>query len=263
MNSRLTPFFLAIAVSVTAADKPKELTPGGVYVKGDMKRPRPSVIAPPLEMSQSVAGKPPGDAVLLFDGKDLATHWTRQPSKDDASTDVKWKVADGYAEVNPKSGTIQCKERFGSAQLHVEWATPAKVEGKSQGRGNSGILLSVFGEIQVLDSYENDTYPDGQAGALYGNYPPLVNVSRKPGEWQSYDIIIELAQVEGGKITKPARLTVLQNGVIVQHAVEKSEAWKDWTFALQDHHNPVRYRNIWVRPLHRYDENAGKPTSNP
>ena len=259
MNLRLSSvLLLAVTLPSFAADKPKELTPGGVYVKGDMKRPRPTVVTPPTEMTQTTAGKPPGDAVVLFDGKDLSAHWTRQPSKDDASTQVNWKIENGYAEVNPKGGTIQCKDKFGSSQLHVEWATPSEVKGNRQGRGNSGILLSVFGEVQVLDSYQHDTYPDGQAGALYSQYPPLVNVSRKPGEWQSYDIIIELATVENGKVTKPARLTVLHNGIIVQHAIEKSEAWKDWTFALQDHHNPVRYRNIWVRPLHRYDENATK-----
>ncbi len=131
--------------------------------------------------------------------------------------------------------------------------------GTSQGRGNSGVLIHGWGEVQVLDSYENDTYPDGQAGSIYNRYPPLVNASRKPGEWQSYDIICECAQLdEKGNVLQPARMTVLHNGVIVQHAAPLEAKVQEFGFALQDHHNPTRYRNIWVRPLHRYDENAKK-----
>lgn len=254
--------FTVIGSIVLAADpkpeaKPKPLAPGGKYFVGDMQRPRPSVIVPPTETTQDKAGQPPGDATVLFGGKDLA-HWQRTPGgKDvDKSTDPRWKIEGESMECIPKGGGLQCKDKFGSAQLHIEWATPAKVEGKSQGRGNSGILLNIFGEIQVLDSFDNDTYPDGQAGAIYGKHPPLVNVSRKPGEWQSYDIIIELAKEEAGKVVQPARITVLHNGVVIHHAVESDTKQKDWTFGLQDHHNPVRYRNIWVRPLHAYDENA-------
>lgn len=262
----LRPLSVFAAVAVTAlsqaADnpppaKPKEFTPGGKYVKGDMNRPRPTVVTPPTETTQAQAGKPPGDAMVLFDGKDLS-HWKRTPGgkDEDKSEEPTWEVLDGFMQCVPKGGGLQCKDKFGSSQLHIEWATPSEVQGKSQGRGNSGILLTIFGEVQVLDSFENDTYPDGQAGAVYGKYPPLVNVSRKPGEWQSYDIIIELAKEESGKVVQPARLTVIHNGIVIHHAVESDTKQKDWTFGLQDHHNPVRYRNIWVRPLHQYDENA-------
>jgi hypothetical protein len=255
---------LALSVDPKPADAkpatpkpPRALAPGGKYFKGDMERPRPSVITPPTETTQDKAGKPPGDAIALFDGTDLS-HWLRTPGgKDpDKGTNPRWKIENGWMECIPQGGGLKCKDRFGSAQLHIEWATPSKVEGKSQGRGNSGILLGIFGEIQVLDSFDNDTYPDGQAGALYGKYPPLVNVSRKPGEWQSYDIIIDLARVAEGKLVQPARLTVLHNGVVIHHALQDDTTQKDWTFGLQDHHNPVRYRNIWLRPLHVYDENA-------
>jgi hypothetical protein len=239
---------------------PKPFAPGGKYVVGDMERPRPSVTAPPTETTQEKAGMPPGDAIVLFNGTDLS-HWLRvaRGPDPDKGEDPRWKIEGEWMQSIPGGGGLKCKDRFGSAQLHVEWATPAKVEGKGQGRGNSGILLGIFGEIQVLDSFENDTYPDGQAGALYHKYPPLVNVSRKPGEWQSYDIIIELAKVEAGKAVKPARLTVLHNGIVIHHAIEDDTRQKDWTFGLQDHLNPIRYRNIWVRPLHEYDENAAPP----
>ena len=235
------------------AEKP--FTPGGIYRHGDMQRPRPVVVAPPT------ASTPPGDAIVLFDGKDL-TRFKRQPRKDDPDTSdaPKWKVADGFMEVVGKTGTLDTRDQFGSCQIHIEWATPAEVSGKGQGRGNSGILLHGWGEVQVLDSHENDTYPDGQAAAIYHHHPPLVNVSRKPGEWQSYDIICECAKLdEKGRVLAPARLTVIHNGLVVHHALEMEAKTQKFGFALQDHHNPVRYRNIWVRPLHRYDESAVKP----
>jgi hypothetical protein len=162
-------------------------------------------------------------------------------------------------EVVPKSGTLDTRDEFSSCQIHIEWATPAEVVGKSQGRGNSGVLIHGWGEVQVLDSFENDTYPDGQAAAIYNRYPPLVNASRKPGEWQSYDIICDCAEIDAkGKVLKPARLTVMHNGLIVHHAVAIETTKQKFGFALQDHQNPVRYRNIWVRPLHRYDEKANR-----
>jgi hypothetical protein len=255
--------FAADAKPVAGAEaKPKPLAPGGKYFKGDMKRPRPAVVTPPTESAPDKAGRPPGDAVVLFDGTDLS-HWERVPGgKDpDKSTEPNWKIEGEFMECIPQGGGLRCKDKFGSTQLHVEWATPSKVEGTSQGRGNSGILLGVFGEIQVLDSFENDTYPDGQAGALYGKYPPLVNVSRKPGEWQSYDIIIELAKETLEGVSQPARLTVLHNGIVIHHAIEDDTKLKEWSFGLQDHHNPVRYRNVWVRPLHAYDEKGSAAPS--
>jgi len=169
-------------------------------------------------------------------------------------------VRDGYAEVNG-TGSILTKEQFGNVQLHVEWATPAKVESESQGRGNSGVFMMGRYEIQVLDSYENRTYADGQASALYGQYPPLVNACRKPGEWQTYDIVFRAPRFADGKLVKPARATVFQNGVLTQDAQEflgRTEHRKVGEYAaheaalpigLQDHGNPVRYRNIWIRKL--------------
>lgn len=238
--------------------KEKPMTPGGVYRAGDMSRPRPTVITPPTASTPEKAGAPPSDATVLFDGSDFS-HWEREPTKEDPTTkEPKWKIENRYMEVAPKSGTLRCKDKFGSAQLHIEWATPTEVVGKSQGRGNSGVLLSPWGEVQVLDSFENDTYPDGQAAAIYSKYPPLVNASRKPGEWQVYDIILQCAEMKDGKVEKPAMMTVMHNGVVAHHAVVSDHQAQEWSFSLQDHHNPVRYRNIWVRPLHRYDENAGK-----
>lgn len=253
------PLFAVLASAAEPAKpaepkKEKPFTPGGIYRQGDMQRPRPTVITPPT------ATTAPSDAVVLFDGKDLSK-FIRKPRKDDKDqSDVpNWKIENGYAEIKPKGGDIDTKDKFGSCQIHLEWATPAEVVGKSQGRGNSGVLIHGWGEVQVLDSYENDTYPDGQAGAIYNNYPPLVNASRKPGEWQSYDIICECAQLDDkGNVTQPARITVLHNGVIVQNAVPLETNLQEVGFALQDHHNPTRYRNIWVRPLHRRDENAKK-----
>jgi hypothetical protein len=259
---RILPIILVCTVALPAAEpaknaepkKEKPFTPGGIYRQGDMQRPRPTVITPATDNA------PPSDAIVLFDGKDLS-RFKRQPRKDDPDTsDVpKWKVENGYAEIVGKSGSIDTREEFGSCQIHLEWATPAKVEGKGQGRGNSGVLIHGWGEVQVLDSYENDTYPDGQAAAIYNRYPPLVNASRKPGEWQSYDIICECAKLDDkGKMVLPARLTVLHNGIIVQHALEMDTKVQKFGFTLQDHHNPTRYRNIWVRPLHQRDENAKK-----
>jgi hypothetical protein len=252
---RRTLLVLSFSTAVlSAAEPPKEkpFTPGGVYRQGDMQRPRPTVITPPAE------GMAPSDAVVLFDGKDLSRFKRQARGGDvDASEEPKWKVEKGYMEVVPKSGTLDTGDQFGSCQIHIEWATPAEVVGKSQGRGNSGVLLHGWGEVQVLDSHENDTYPDGQAAAIYHRYPPLVNASRKPGEWQTYDIICDCAKLDAkGKVVEPARLTVMHNGVVVHHAVVLDATTQKFGFALQDHLNPVRYRNIWVRPLHRYDENA-------
>jgi hypothetical protein len=160
------------------------------------------------------------------------------------------------------TGSIATKQAFGDCQLHVEWASPAEVNGEGQGRGNSGIYLQGRYEVQVLDSYHNQTYYHGQAGSIYKQYAPLVNVCRKPGEWQAYDIIYHAPRFDGGgKLQKPATVTVLQNGVLVQDHVEikggtsykgapKYEAHPlKQPLALQDHHNPVRYCNIWIREL--------------
>ena len=222
----------------------------------DPSRPLPAVIDPGTPSTQDSSGRPPSDAVVLFDGKDLSK-WTH---KDGSAP--KWKVENGYAEVVAKSGYIYTREGFGDCQLHVEFAEPVPPKGESQERGNSGVFLMGLYEIQVLDSYENKTYSDGQASAVYGQYPPLVNASRPPGQWQSYDIVFHSPRFDkDGKLFRPARATVLHNGVLVQDNVKLSgptahgerPPYKTHSeklpLALQDHGNPVRYRNIWIREL--------------
>ncbi|MBK7642310.1 MAG: DUF1080 domain-containing protein [Planctomycetes bacterium] len=225
------------------------LVPGTKWHVHDPDRPLPRVVTPGANNSA------PSDAVVLFDGKSLDA-WHKQGSNDAAA----WKVEGGCAEVNG-TGSIETKESFGDCQLHIEWATPAKVESDSQGRGNSGVFLMGLYEVQVLDSYENRTYADGQASALYGQFPPLVNACRRPGEWQTYDIIFRAPRFENGKLAKPARVTVLQNGILTQDAQELlgatmhrvapeyTEHAAELPLALQDHGNPERYRNIWIRKL--------------
>jgi len=216
---------------------------------------KPPAVEPKM-VDPGPAGGPPSDAVVLFNGKDLS-QWQGVNGGE-----AKWEVKDG-AMVVTKTGAITSKQEFGDMQLHVEWATPAEVKGEGQGRGNSGVFLQGRYEIQVLDSYNNKTYFHGQAGAVYKQYAPLVNASRKPGEWQSYDIIYHAPHIdESGRALKRATVTVLHNGVLIQDHVEilgsttHEEVPPTYTphppkgpIVLQDHGNPVRYRNIWVRPL--------------
>jgi hypothetical protein len=222
----------------------------------DLNRPLPAVIDPGTSSTQDLPGRSPSDAVVLFDGKDLS-RWVHK----DGSA-AKWKVENGYAEVAAKTGYIYTRDSFGDCQLHVEFAEPVPPKGESQERGNSGVFLMGLYEIQVLDTYENKTYADGMASAVYGQYPPLVNASRPPGQWQSYDIVFHGPRFDKeGKLTRPARVTVLHNGVLVQDNVELSgptahgerppyKAQPDkLPLALQDHGNPVHYRNIWIREL--------------
>ena len=223
----------------------------------DRNRPNPPVITPGTASTEEAPGRPPSDAVVLFDGKDLS-HWVQ---KKDGSP-AKWTVANGYLEVAPKTGDIQTKEGFGDCQLHVEFREPSPPKGEDQDRGNSGVFLMGLYEIQVLDSYNSKTYADGQVAAVYGQYPPLVNAARPPGEWQTYDIIWHGPRFSAdGKLTRPAHVTVIHNGVLVQDNVEPTgptghhvrppyTAGPDkLPLALQDHNHPVRYRNIWIREL--------------
>ena len=222
----------------------------------DPERPVPTAIDPGTASTQDLPGRPPSDATVLFDGKELSK-WAHK----DGST-AKWKVENGYAEVVAKTGYVYTRESFGDCQLHVEFAEPVPPKGESQEGGNSGVFLMGLYEIQVLDSYQNKTYADGQAAAVYGQYPPLVNASRPPGQWQTYDIVFHGPRFDKeGKLLRPARVTVLHNGVLVQDNVELSGptahgARPPYTpqperlpLALQDHGNPVRYRNIWIRDL--------------
>jgi hypothetical protein len=218
-----------------------------------LDRPQPPVVSP---APAATPAAPPSDAVLLFDGGDLS-QWVG-----DSGQAAPWKVENGYAEIVPGSGSIHTRRAFGDCQLHVEWAAPQRPQGEGQERGNSGVYLMSLYEVQVLDSYDNRTYPDGQAAAVYGQYPPLVNASRPPGEWQSYDIVFHRPRFgAGGQLEAPARLTVLHNGTLVQDDVALSGPTahqKRPPYAvhpdtlpllLQNHGNAVRYRNIWIRPL--------------
>jgi hypothetical protein len=228
------------------------MLPGLPFHVHDPKRPHPPVVTPSAQ-----PGGAPSDAIVLFDGKDLS-QWQKAKGN--------WKVDDGYLQVVPGAGDLATKQKFGDVQLHVEWAAPAEVRGNSQNRGNSGIFLQGRYEVQVLDSYQNPTYADGQAGALYGQWPPLANATRKPGEWQSYDIVFEAPKFEGGKLVKPAYATVFLNGVLLHNHKElmgstvhralakyKDQPAED-SLVLQDHQQPVRYRNIWIRRLGGYDQ---------
>jgi Domain of Unknown Function (DUF1080) len=251
MSRPVAPVLLAFAFGwfALAQEKPK-------YKPNDNSRPRPPVVEPGTASTPDAPGRPPADAIVLFDGKDLSK-WRASGKKKDDDT-PKWKVETNYFEIVPRTGGIESRERaLTDAQIHIEWATPSEVKGKGQGRGNSGIYLGGFGEVQVLDSFENDTYPDGQAGGLYGKFPPLVNASRKPGEWQVFDIVANLPKLDAdGKIARPARLTVFHNGVLIHHAVEFGGKIGPFGLNLQDHGNPVRFRNIWYRKLKDYDDPA-------
>lgn len=192
----------------------------------------------------------PNGATVLFDGKDLSL-WKGMPRKgvENHAGEVRWKVESGFMQVIPRQGGIALKEPLlTSGHLHIEWATPAEVTGQGQGRGNSGVFIQGFPEVQVLDSFNNKTYHDGQASALYKHAPPLVNASRGPGMWQKYDIHFSRAEVENGKVTKPAYLTVYHNGILTQDKIPFLNRALNGGLSLQDHNNPVRFRNIWFLP---------------
>jgi hypothetical protein len=228
--------------------------PGTPWRIHDAARPQPPIVTPGM-----TASDPPSDAIVLFNGKDLS-QWVhvRQGQR----VAAEWPVGDGYFETGAGKGSIVTRENFGSVQLHVEFATPATVTGHSQGRGNSGVILMGRYEVQVLDSFENLTYADGMAASIYGEYPPLVNAARRPGAWQSYDIVFEAPLFKGTQVVRPAYLTVFWNGVLVQlrrpvmGATSATMTPHSYTahdpelpLTLQDHSNPVRYRNVWLRRL--------------
>jgi len=227
------------------------------WLDHDRARPLPAVVTPATPSTQEAAGKAPSDAIVLFNGKDLS-QWV---GMDGSAT--KWITRDGYMECVKGSGYVRTLQNFGDCQLHIEWATPMPAEGEGQGRGNSGVFFGLDRyEVQVLDSYGNKTYSDGSAGAIYGQYPPLANVCLPPGQWQTYDFVYRAPRFDGeGKLLSPAYLTVLQNGVLIQNhsqltgptswlerAPYRAHAEKQ-PISLQDHGNPVRFRNIWVREL--------------
>lgn len=259
----LSPFAISFAAQELGyTDTP--IIPGTNWHVHDGGRPQPPVVASGEQFSH--LAPPPSDATVLFDGTDLSK-WEKTNGAEPT-----WLVEDGYFQVN-RGGQIRTKEKFADFQLHLEFATPEEVRGKSQGRGNSGVMVNGMYEIQVLDSFDNLTYPDGQCGAIYGQTPPLANASKKPGEWQTYDIIFESPRWdENDKLIKQANVTVIHNGVVLHHkrdyigctdgigGVPHKALAKyggphppEMTIELQDHGNPVRYRNIWIRSIGEYD----------
>ena len=209
----------------------------------------------PRVVTAGVGTAPPSDAIVLFDGTSL-DNWMKLDS-----TAAKWELKDGAMTVIKGTGDIRTKRNFGSVQLHLEWRTPAVVESEGQGRGNSGVFLQGIYEVQVLDSYQNRTYSNGQAASIYKQHIPLVNACRPPGEWQTYDIIFmePVFNADGIKV-RSGSLTVIQNGVLVQNNIEikgttpyiglpQNPPHGKGPLKLQDHSNPVSYRNIWVREL--------------
>jgi hypothetical protein len=241
------------------------MLPDGKWRVHDPDRPQPRVVTPGATFSQDAPA--PSDAEVLFDGRDLSQWQTTRGEP------AKWNVQNGYLETG-RGGGIRTRGKWADFQLHLEWAAPTPPRGTGQGRGNSGVLINGLYEVQVLDSYHAKTYPDGQAAAIYGQEPPLVNASKPPGEWQSYDIIFESPRWDAkGDLVKKACVTVIHNGVVVHHRYEYQGAtdgisslvpWKTLSkypppqppevfIELQDHNNPVRYRNIWIRNLGEYD----------
>lgn len=262
MNQATLTVLLLAGISITTSLRAAEgytdtpLLPGTKWHIHDPNRPKPPVVTPGARFTHEAPA--PSDATVLFDGKDFSK-WQGEKG------DVQWKLQDGYMETT-HTGRIRTKEEFGDFQLHLEFATPSVVVGSGQGRGNNGVNIYGRYEIQVLDSYQNETYADGQAGAIYGQTPPLVNASKPPGEWQTYDIIWETPRWDdSGKLVKKAYLTVLHNGCVLHHRHEllgntghKSVAAytkhpPQGYIELYEHGNPVRFRDIWIRPLGEYD----------
>ena len=233
--------------------------PGTKWRVHDIDRPTPPVVVPPTFSTQERAGRAPSDAEMLFDGSSLDA-WV---GRDGEPT---WRLVDGDAmEVAPRSGNIRTKASFGSCQLHIEWRAPTAIHADSQGRGNSGVFLLGRYEVQVLDGYRNRTYADGLPGAVYGQYPPLVNACVPPGDWHVYDIVFETPVYEGSTLVSPAYMTVFHNGLVVQHrqrmqgptlhrqlaSYDKAHG-PEGPLVLQDHGDPVRFRNIWIRRIGRF-----------
>lgn len=242
--------FMAFAVVGQANDSEAELEPWQLAKKSEVWEPVPPVVT-------AEPGQAPSDAIVLFDGSDLSA-WESASDGGEAG----WAVEDdGALTVAPGAGGIRTKQEFCDVQLHVEWRSPAEVKGEGQGRGNSGVFLQERYEVQVLDSYENETHPNGQAASVYKQSIPLVNASRPPSEWQTYDIIYMAPRFsEVGGLIKPATVTVLHNGVLVQNHF-KIQGTTEWIgppkvephgcapLYLQDHGDKVSFRNIWIREI--------------
>jgi hypothetical protein len=255
----LKPFFLlsglAFFSSIQAQNQQAQV-PEPMPMKSQMTEyyePVPKVVTPGAVPSNWVV-PPPSDAIVLFDGKDLSK-WKGRDG------DAKWTVSDGVFTVNKGTGDIETKETFEDFQLHLEFKIPVDIQGEGQLRGNSGVFMQGIYELQLMDSYNNATYVNGQAGSIYKQAPPLVNAMRKPGEWNVYDIVYTAPRFkEDGSLFSPARVTVIHNGVLVQNNTEIKghTAYIGIPFykphgkapiTLQDHGDPVSFRNIWLREL--------------
>ncbi len=275
MRTRLKSLIVVLSVGIVACgiviaqvQRPgytnTPVLPDQKWMVHDANRPYPHAVEP-----GSVVGAPPSDAIVLFDGKDLS-HWMQTDNKrlTGNPVDPKWTVKDGYFEVAGGTGNLYSRDKFGDCQLHIEWQQDSRNDGAGQDRGNSGIYLMGLYEVQILDSYKSATYADGQAGALYGQWPPLVNPIRKPGEWQAYDIVFEAPKWDRDKLISPAYMTVLFNGIVVHNRQKlngpsahanilpyKSTATEE-RLIIQDHNPkfPIRFRNIWIRKLMGYDQ---------
>jgi hypothetical protein len=248
---------LGLALGLALAPFSLVAAPDPNWLGHDRDRPAPAVVEPGTSSSQDQPGRPPSDATVLFDGRD-ASGWVAMDG-----SPTKWTVHDGALECVPGSGFVRTLQSFGDCQLHIEWATPSPAHGESQGRGNSGVFFGFDRyEVQVLDSYRSRTYADGSAASVYGQYPPLVNASRPPGQWQAYDIVWTSPRFDAdGQLLSKARETIFHNGVLVQNNVELTgpTGWigripysahpERLPITLQDHGFPVRYRNVWVREL--------------
>ena len=260
MSPRRARFALVSAILISgvvggmAAGRIADLPSPLRWRQHDIHRPRPPVVEPTA--AGSTGSVAPMDSVVLFDGTKLEAWQTPEGRA------AGWLVKDGYMEIVPGSGSIQTKAEFGDIQLHVEWAAPYPPVGKGQDRGNSGIFLMGQFEVQVIDSYQADTYADGQVGAIYGQYPPLFNAARPPGQWQSYDIAFRRPRSDqAGNLLEPARITVVLNGIVIQNNEEPwgQTSWLEpvaydpsvqrGPIQLQDHGHRVRFRNIWLRNL--------------
>ncbi len=247
MKNYFSFLLMIICVSSFAQTQPRSSLDPTVTEVWDLK---PKKITPGTN-----PGEAPSDANVLFDGKDLSK-WSAL-----AGSEAKWEVKDGAMIVTKGAGDIKTQQQFGDIQLHIEWRSPAEIVGEGQGRGNSGIFMQERYELQVLDSYESVTYSNGQAGSIYKQSIPLVNACRKPGEWQTYDVIYTAPRFsDNGRIIVPAYITVIQNGILVQNHTQilgpteykglpVYQPHGKASIKLQDHGNPVSYRNIWLREL--------------
>jgi len=259
--------FLSVSVGVRAEEKhglgyqDTPIIPGTNWHVHDGTRPQPAVVTPGTFSTPETPGKPPSDAIVLFDGTDLSKCKAKS-----GGGESKWKCDNGCMYPVPNCGYNVTKDEFGDCQLHLEFSEPTPPKGDSQGRGNSGVFFFGRYELQVLDSFNNPTYPDGQASAIYGQSPPLLNPARPPGEWQTYDVVFIAPRFKDGKLDTPAYITVFYNGVLVHNkkeilgstghriAPKYSPHGEKGSIELQDHGNPVRFRNIWIRNLKDYDQ---------